>query len=123
MHVSAAAPSADDQANQRLVKAWVLLERGEQLARQGARQEAGPWLWLLAANAIGLARDAVESIHPAAPRSDAPEVPDGRTCSDLVQAAAGQLGGIPAGHEPPGLWLALEHLARARHEVGRGNRR
>jgi hypothetical protein len=119
MHVSAAAPSADDAADQRLVSAWVLLERGEQLARQGA----GPWLWLLAANAIGLARDAVESIHPAAPRSDALQVPDGRTCLDLVQAAAGQLGGIPAGHEPPGLWLALEHLARARDEVGRGNRR
>ncbi len=54
----------NDQADQGIVRAWALLDRAEHLARQAVRDEAGPSLWLLAANSILRARDALEAIHP-----------------------------------------------------------
>ena len=109
--------SCNDQAEQCLARAWTLLDRGEHLARQGGGDESGPGLWLLAANSILRARDALEAIHPAAPHGSGLDAPVGQTCSDLVRAAAQQLAGIPAGHEPAGLSLALVHLAQAGQEV------
>jgi hypothetical protein len=109
--------SMNDQANQCLARAWALLDRGEHQARQAAGDEAGPSLWLLAANSILRARDALEAIHPAAPLAGGVDaLPEG-TCRDLVQAAAVQLASIPQGHGPAGLSLALVHLAQADHEV------
>jgi len=108
----------NDQANRRLVRAWALLDRAEHLARQAARDEAGPSLWLLAANSILRARDALEAIHPAAPHTfGVDELADGN-CQHLVRAAVEQLSGIPHGHEPVGLSLVLARLAEADHEVG-----
>ena len=108
----------DNQANQSLARAWSLLDRAEHLARQAVRDETGPSLWLLAANAILRARDALEAIHPAAPHTNGVDaLPDG-DCRDLVRAALEQLASIPKGHEPAGLSLALVHLADAEHEVG-----
>jgi hypothetical protein len=108
----------NNQANQCLARAWALLDRAEQLARQGVRDEAGPSLWLLAANSILRARDALEAIHPAAPHtSRVGALPDGN-CQDLVRAAVCELASIPRGHEPLGLSLALVHLVDAEHEVG-----
>ena len=105
--------SINDQANQCLARAWALLDRAEHLARQGVRDEAGPSLWLLAANSILRARDALEAIHPAAPHTRGVDaLPDGN-CPDLVRAAVEQLASIPQGHEPAGLSLALVHLAEA----------
>ena len=110
--------SMNNQANQCLARAWALLDRAEQLARQGVRDEAGPSLWLLAANSILRARDALEAIHPAAPHtSRVGALPDGN-CQDLVRAAVCELASIPRGHEPLGLSLALVHLVDAEHEVG-----
>jgi hypothetical protein len=107
----------NDQAHRCLARAWGLLDRAEHLARQTVRDEAGPSLWLLAANNILRARDAPEAIHPAAPHTiGADTLPDGN-CADLVRAAVEQLGSIPQGHEPAGLSLALVHLAEAEHEV------
>lgn len=57
--------SMNNQANQCLARAWALLDRAEQLAREGVRDETGPSLWLLAANSILRARDVLEAIHPA----------------------------------------------------------
>jgi len=108
--------SAGEQGEQCLARAWLLLDRGEHLARAGGDDQASAGLWLLAANAILRARDALEAIHPDAAGSRGLQVPGG-TCSDLVRAAARQLASIPAGHEPAGLSLALVHLADADHEV------
>jgi hypothetical protein len=114
-------PTMNDQANQGLARAWALLDRAEHLARQAVRDEAGPWLWLLAANSILRARDALEAIHPAAPHTNGVDaLPDG-SCQDLVRAAVEQLASIPQGHEPAGLPLALVYLAEAEHEVGGRN--
>jgi len=108
----------NDQANQCLARAWALLDRGEHLARQAIRDEAGPSLWLLAANSLLRARDALEAIHPPAPHTKGVDaLPDGN-CQDLVRAAVEQLASIPQGHEPAGFPLALVHLAEAEHEVG-----
>ncbi len=113
--------SMNDQANQCLAQAWALLDRAEHLARQGVCDETGPSLWLLAANSILRARDALEAIHPDAPHTSRVGVlPDG-TCQDLVRAAVEQLASIPQGHEPAGLSSALVHLAEAEHEVGGRN--
>jgi hypothetical protein len=110
--------SMSDQAHQCLAHAWALLDRAEHVARQAVRDEAGPSLWLLAANSILRARDALEAIHPAAPHAWRVDIlPDGN-CLDLVHAAVEQLASIPKGHEPAGLSLALGHLAEAEHEVG-----
>ena len=110
--------SMNNQANQCLARAWALLDRAEQLARQAVREETGPSLWLLAANSILRARDALEAIHPAAPHtSRVGALPDGN-CQDLVRAAVCELASIPRGHEPLGLSLALVHLADAEHVVG-----
>ena len=111
----------NDQANQCLARAWALLDRAEHLARQAVRDEAGPSLWLLAANSILRARDALEVIHPAAPHTNGVDaLPDGN-CPDLVRAAVEQLASTPKGHQPAGLSLALVHLAEAEHEVGGRN--
>ena len=110
--------SMNNQANQCLARAWALLDRAEQLARQAVRDETGPSLWLLTANSILRARDALEALHPAAPHTfgiDA--LPDGN-CQDLVRAAVCELASIPRGHEPLGLSLALVYLADAEHETG-----
>ena len=113
--------SMNDQPEQALVRAWALLDRAEHLARQAFRDEAGPWLWLLAANSILRARNALEAIHPAAPHTRGVDVlPDGN-CPDLVRAAVEQLASIPQGHEPAGFPLVLVHLAEAEHEVGGRN--
>jgi hypothetical protein len=110
--------SMNDQAEQGLVQAWALLDRAEHMARQAVRDEAGPSLWLLAANSILRARDALEAIHPPASHTGgADALPDGN-CADLVRAAVDQLASIPQGHEPAGFSLALVHLAAAEHEVG-----
>ena len=110
--------SMNDQAHRCLARAWALLDRAEHLARQGVRDETGPSLWLLAANSILRARDALEAIHPAAPHTIGVDAqPDGN-CADLVRAALEQLASIPQGHEPAGLSLALAHLVQAEHEVG-----
>ena len=110
--------SMNNQANQCLARAWALLDRGEHQARQAAGDEADPSLWLMAANSILRARDALEAIHPAAPHTGGVgPLPEGN-CQELVQAAADHLATIPQGHEPAGLFLALVHLAEADHEVG-----
>ena len=110
--------SMNDQAEQGLARAWALLDRAEHLARQGVRDETGPSLWLLAANSILRARDALEAIHPGAPHTICVDaLPDGK-CRDLVWAALEQLASIPKGHEPAGLSMAVVHLADAEHEVG-----
>ena len=113
--------SMNNQANQCLARAWALLDRAEHLARQDVRAETGPSLWLLAANSILRARDALEAIHPPASHTKGVDaLPEG-TCRDLVRAAVEQLASIPQGHEPAGLSLALVHLAEAEHEVGGRN--
>jgi hypothetical protein len=110
--------SMNDQANQGVARAWALLDRAEHQARQSVREEIGPSLWLLAANSIQRARDALEAIHPQACQPVGVKVlPDGN-CQDLIRAAFEQLASIPKGHEPAGLSLALVHLAEAEHEVG-----
>jgi hypothetical protein len=110
--------SINDEAHQSLACAWVLLDCAEHLARQSVQTETDSSLWLLAANSILRARDALESIYPAAAHVGGVELlPDG-TCQDLVQAAAQQLRGIPEGHETEGLSLVLGYLAEAEHEVG-----
>lgn len=108
----------NDQANQCLALAWALLDRGEHLARHAAGDDTDPWLWLLAANSIQRARDALEAIHPAASHPDGYDVLPEGTCTELVRGAAEELAKIPLGHEPAGLSLALVHLAEANHEVG-----
>ena len=62
--------ASNDQAHQHLALAWARLDRAEQLARRAARAEAQPSLWLLAANSILRARDALEAIDPRAPHTD-----------------------------------------------------
>jgi hypothetical protein len=104
------------QGNQRLARAWALLDRAEQLARQTARDEAGPSLWLLAANSILRARDALEAIDPAAPNTGEVDAAFDGNCRDLVRAAVRELAAIP--QESVGLSVALVHLAAAEHEVG-----
>ena len=75
-------------------------------------------MWLLAANSILRARDALEAIYPAAAHGGGHELmPDG-TGQDLVQAAARQLRNIPQGQEEEGLALVLGYLAEAEHEIG-----
>jgi DNA-binding transcriptional regulator YbjK len=107
-----------DQAHQHLARAWALLDRAEQLARQAARAEAEPSLWLLAANSAQRARDALEAIRPAAPQTGAVDALVDSDCRDLIQGAVEQLASIPHGHEPAGLSVALVHLAAAEHETG-----
>jgi hypothetical protein len=110
--------SMNDQANQGVARAWALLDRAEHLARQCAGEETGPPLWLLAANSIQRARDALEAIDPAAPDGVGLAAQPNESCADLVRAAFEQLARIPAGYEPAGLSMALVHLAEAEHEVG-----
>ena len=112
------ATSMIDKANQRLARAWACLDRAEALARRAAHGEAGLSLWLLAANSILRARDALEAIHPAAAETGAVDALVVGDCRQLVWAAAGELASIPLGHEPAGLSVALVHLAAAEHEVG-----
>ena len=111
------ATSRTEHGDRCVVRAWALLERAEHLARRGDGNPAGADLWLLAANAILRARDALEVVHPAASGSRSPQILVGGTCSELVRSAARQLARIPAGDEPAGLRLALVHLTRADEEV------
>ena len=111
------AVSRTEHGDRCVARAWALLDRGEHLARQGDGNPAGAGLWLLAANAILRARDALEAVHPAAPGSRSRQVLVEGTCSELVRSAAQQLARIPAGDEPAGLRLALVHLAQADEEV------
>ena len=112
------ATSSGEAGELALARAWALLDRGEHLAREGGGDQDGAGLWIVAANAILRARDALEAIHPpAAGRPYMPVAFEG-TCRDLVAAAAHQLASIPPGHEPAGLSLALFHLQDAGHEVG-----
>jgi len=93
------------------------------LARQAARAEGGLSLWLLAANSILRAREALEAIHPAAAETGAVDALVDGDCRQLVWAAVGELASIPHGREPAGLSVALVHLAAAEHEVGERFRR
>jgi len=110
--------SINDEAHQSLAHAWALLDRAEYLARQAVRTETDSSLWLLAANSILRARDALEAIYPAAAHVGGAESLLDGTSQDLVQAAARQMRSIPQGHEPEGLSLVLVYLAEAEHEVG-----
>lgn len=86
--------SNNEEDRQPLACAWALLDGGEYLARQAAQTETDSSLWLLAANSILRARDALEAIYPSAAQKGGHEsLPDG-TCQDLVQAAARQLRSI-----------------------------
>jgi hypothetical protein len=108
----------NDEAKQSLARAWALLDGAEYLARKAAQTEPDSSLWLLAANSILRARDALEAIYPAAAhRGDDELLPHG-TSQDLVQAAARHLRSIPHGQEAEGLALVLGYLAEAEHEVG-----
>lgn len=110
--------SINDEAHQSLARAWALLDGAEYLARQAVQTETDSSLWLLAANSILRARDALEAIYPAAAHGGGDDsLPDG-TGQDLVQAAARQLRNIPQGHETEALSLVLGYLAEAEHEVG-----
>ncbi len=110
--------SINGEDRQPLACAWALLDGAEYLARQSVQTETDSSLWLLAANSILRARDALEAIYPAAAHVGSVEqLPDG-TCQDLVQAAARQLTNIPQGQEAEGLSLVLGYLAEAEHEVG-----
>jgi hypothetical protein len=108
--------SINDEAHQSLARAWALLDGAGYLARQAVQTETDSSLWLLAANSILRARDALEAIYPAAAQLVEP-LPDG-TCQGLVQAAARQLRSIPQGHETEGLSRVLVYLVEAEHEVG-----
>jgi len=111
------------EAYQSLASAWALLDRAEYLARQTVRTEKDPSLWLLAANSIARARDALEAIYPAAAHiGGVGQLFDGPDQA-LVQAAVEQLKSIPHGHGPEGLSLVLAFLAQAEHEVGGRDRR
>lgn len=110
--------SINEEDHQPLARAWAFLDGAEYLARQSVQTETDSSLWLLAANSILRARDALEAIYPAAAHGGGHEsLPDG-TCQDLVQAAARQLRNIPQGQEAEGLSLVLGYLAEAEHEVG-----
>ena len=110
--------SINDEAHQSIARAWALLDGAECLARQAAQSETDSSLWLLAANSILRARDALEAICPAAAHGGGHELmPDG-TGQDMVQAAARQLRNIPQGQEDEGLALVLGYLAEAELEVG-----
>ena len=110
--------SINDEAHQSIASAWALLDGAEYLARQAIQTETDSSLWLLAANSILRARDALEAIYPAAAHWGGHELlPDG-TVQDLVQAAARQLRNIPQGQEAEGLALVLGYLAEAEQEVG-----
>jgi len=76
----------NDEAHQSLGRAWALLDRAEHLARQAVQTETGSSLWLLAANSVLRARDALEVIYPAAAHVGGDDsLPDG-TSQDLVEA-------------------------------------
>ena len=110
--------SINDEDHQSLARAWALLDGAEYLARQAVQTETDSSLWLLAANSVVRARDALEAIYPdAADGGGVESLPDG-TAQDLVQAAAKQLRNIPQGHQTEGLSLVLGYLAEAEHEVG-----
>lgn len=110
--------SINDEAHQSLARAWALLDGAEYLARRAVQTESDSSLWLLAANSVVRARDALEAIYPdAADGGGVESLPDG-TAQDLVQAAAKQLRNIPQGHQTEGLSLVLGYLAEAEHEVG-----
>jgi hypothetical protein len=100
------ATSGREQADRALAQTWALLDRAEHQVRAEVRAKAGLCLPLL------------EAIHPAAPFAAGLDALPGGTCQDLVRAAAGQLASIPAGHEPRGLPLALDHLGVAELEGG-----
>ena len=117
LHSARLQSSLDEQADGCLARAWVLLDRGEQLARQAAGNQGVPALWLLAANAILGARDALETVGAGVSPAGSTDEPAGGTCRDVVAAAAQQLASIPTGHAPPGLYLALVYLVQAGHEV------
>jgi len=108
----------NEEDHQPLARVWALLDGAEYLARQAAQTETDSSLWLLAANSILRARDALEAIYPAAAHGGGHEsLPDG-TGQDLVQAAARQLRNIPQGQETEGMSLVLGYLAEAEDEVG-----
>jgi len=110
--------SISDEAHQSFARAWALLDGAECLARQAAQTETDSSLWILAANSILRAHDALEAIYPAAAHEGGHELlPDG-TSQDLVQAAARQLRNIPKDQETEGLSLVLGYLAEAELEVG-----
>ena len=110
--------SISDETHQSLARAWALLDGAEHLARQAAQTETDSSLWILAANSVLRARDALEAIYPAAAHGGGHELmPDG-TGQDMVQAAARQLRNIPQGQEDEGLALVLGYLAEAEHEIG-----
>src|ERR1035438_6892346 len=74
--------SKNYRTRQALARAWALLDRAEHRVQQSIQAEAGPSLWLIAANSILHARDVSEAIHPAAPHAAGVEaLPDG-TCQD-----------------------------------------
>ena len=75
-------------------------------------------MWLLAANSVLRARDALEATYPAAPHVGGLEPLCDGTCQDLVRAAAQQLRSLPEGHETEGLSAVLVYLVEAEHEVG-----
>jgi hypothetical protein len=76
----------NDEAHQSLGRAWALPDRAEHLARQAVQTETGSSLWLLAANSVLRARDALEVIYPAAAHVGGDDsLPDG-TSQDLVEA-------------------------------------
>jgi hypothetical protein len=109
--------SINDEDHQPLARAWALLDGAEYLARQAAQTEPDSSLWLLAANSILRARDALEAIYPDAAHGGGHEsLPDG-TGQDLVQAAARHLRNIPQDQETEALSLVLGYLAEAEHEV------
>ena len=110
--------SMNDQDHQSLARAWALLDGAECLARQAAQSETDSSLWLLAANSILRARDALEAIYPAAAHVGGAESLLEGTSQDLVQAAARQLRNIPQDQETEGLSLVLGYLAEAELEVG-----
>jgi len=110
--------SINDEAHRSLARAWTFLDGAEYLARQAVQTESDSSLWLLAANSVLRARDALEAIYPDAGHVGGVEpLPEG-TCQDLVQVAARQLRSIPQGHETEGLSQVLVHLVEAEHEVG-----
>jgi len=98
-----------------------LHDRGENLARQAPGYQIGARLWLLGANDILRAHDALEAIVPAVPLPCGVHAPADGTCTHLLAPAAQQLRSIPKGHQPAG--LALAHRAGAQVDFFGGKRR
>jgi hypothetical protein len=109
--------SINGEDHQSLAHAWALLDGAEHLARQAVQTDNESSLWLLAANSVLRARDALEATYPDAAHGGGDDsLPDG-TGQDLVQAATRQLSNIPQGHQTEGLALVLGYLAEAEHEL------